>query len=335
MKATSLLSEAELGPADAGMSGTVIGMDSPDKAATESDVRLADSDIQPAGTGAKPAAAAAKAPAKKTDEVDAKVANFEELDLTLDQDVRLADSSVSVGGEKKPVASDSSVDLSGKKLDDDDMVLGGSGSGSDITIGGDSGISLVDPADSGLSLEEPLNLGAGDESLELGEDDMLTFSADTSSSSPSIKTDDDFQLTPMPESEGDDSESGSQVIALDTEGEGDEGVTMIGTGGSMAAMLDEDLGGEPSLGLAAPMPMTAGGPVEMTLATPGGFAAVLPMMQPVAALPEAPYTAWNILSLVLCSLLLAFAGVMIFDLMRTSGASTARTTSTAPCSTGS
>ena len=170
------------------------------------------------------------------------------------------------------MASDSSVDLSGKKLDDDDMVLGGSGSGSDITIGGDSGISLVDPADSGLSLEEPLNLGAGEESLELGEDDMLTFSADTFSS-PSIKTDDDFQLTPMPESEGDDSESGSQVIALDTEGEGDEGVTMIGSGGSMAAMLDEDLGGEPSLGLAAPMPMTAGGPVEMTLAAPGGFAA--------------------------------------------------------------
>ena len=77
----------------------------------------------------------------------------------------------------------------------------------------------------------------------------------------------------MPESEGDDSESGSQVIALDTEGEGDEGVTMIGSGGSMAAMLDEDLGGEPSLGLAAPMPMTAAGPSEMTLTAPGGFAA--------------------------------------------------------------
>ena len=50
--------------------------------------------------------------------------------------------------------------MSGKKLDDDDLVLGGSGTGSDITIGGDSGISLVDPADSGLSLEEPLNLAA-------------------------------------------------------------------------------------------------------------------------------------------------------------------------------
>ncbi len=77
----------------------------------------------------------------------------------------------------------------------------------------------------------------------------------------------------MPEAEGDDSESGSQVIALDTEGEGDEGVTMIGSGGSMAAMLDEDLGGEASLGLAAPIALTANGPVDMTLATPGGFPA--------------------------------------------------------------
>ena len=53
-------------------------------------------------------------------------------------------------------------------------MLGGSGTGSDVTIGGDSGISLVDPADSGLSLEEPIGLVAGgEESLELGEDDML------------------------------------------------------------------------------------------------------------------------------------------------------------------
>ena len=46
-------------------------------------------------------------------------------------------------------------------------------------------------------------------------------------SSPALKTDDDFQLTPMPDADADDSESGSQVIALDTEGEGDEGATMI------------------------------------------------------------------------------------------------------------
>ena len=67
------------------------------------------------------------------------------------------------------------IDLS-KSPSDDELVLGGSsGGGSDVTLGGDSGISLVDPSDSGLSLETPLNLGpVTEESLELGEDDMLT-----------------------------------------------------------------------------------------------------------------------------------------------------------------
>ena len=46
----------------------------------------------------------------------------------------------------------------------------------------------------------------------------------------------------------DDSESGSQVIALDTEGEGDEAATMVGSGPHVAGLLDEDLGAEPSLG---------------------------------------------------------------------------------------
>ena len=221
-----LFSEVEVGRADTGASGTVIGMESAGKAAAESDIQLADSNVTPAAAQPKPAAAG-----KDKAAGDSKASKFDELDLTLDQDLTLEDSNVASAAV--PHASgDSAVDLSGKKLDDDDLVLGGSGAGSDITIGGDSGISLVDPADSGLSLEEPLNLGAGgEESLELGEDDMLSFSASTQSS-PSVKTDDDFQLTPMPDTEADESESGSQVIALDTEGEGDEGVTMIAGGGA-------------------------------------------------------------------------------------------------------
>ena len=145
----------------------------------------------------------------------------------------------------KPAAAataDSAVDISGKKLEDDDLVLGGSGTGSDISIGGDSGISLVDPSDSGLSLEAPLNLGSGEESLELGEDDLLGMASGVGGSG--LKGEDDFQLTPMDDlSDGEDSESGSQVIALDTEGEGDEAATMVASSGTpVAAMLDEDLG---------------------------------------------------------------------------------------------
>jgi excisionase family DNA binding protein len=298
-----LLSEVELGRAETGASGTVIGMESAGKATADSDIRVAGSDVHKA-----PAAPPAPRPAEKGKAAgDSKKAQFEELDLTLDQDLTLEDSNVASAAVAGTRPGDSAVDLSGKKLDDDDLVLGGSGTGSDITIGGDSGISLVDPADSGLSLEEPLNLGGGgEESLELGEDDMLAFSASTQSS-PSVKTDDDFQLTPMPETDADESESGSQVIALDTEGEGDEGVTMI-AGGGAAAMLDEDLGVEAAPGFGMP----AG---DGALGGPGGLMAGAPMMQSVAALPEAPYTVWNVLGLILCSLLLVVAGVMIVDLV--------------------
>ncbi|MGO8689051.1 MAG: helix-turn-helix domain-containing protein [Thermoguttaceae bacterium] len=297
-----LLSEVALGRGDTGASGTVIGMESTGKAAADSDIRLAGSDVHAAAEAPKP-----RGPDKAKAAGESKKAQFEELDLTLDQDLTLEDSNVASAATAGARPGDSAVDLSGKKLDDDDLVLGGSGTGSDITIGGDSGISLVDPADSGLSLEEPLNLGGGggEESLELGEDDMLALSA--SQSSPSVKTDDDFQLTPMPETDADESESGSQVIALDTEGEGDEGVTMIA--GGAAAMLDEDLSVESPPGFGMP----AG---DMALAgAPGGLMAGAPMMQPSIALPEAPYTIWNVAALIFCSLLLVFAGVMIVDLV--------------------
>jgi excisionase family DNA binding protein len=318
-----LASEIELGHSDPGLSGTVIGADQgsshPDsdillshsdvKLAGEkhqaSDLNLLGSDINLAGSkvgaGTRPGDTAAK---------------FEDLDMTLDHDLSLADSRVAAKPAKPaaapapPAAADSAVDLGGKKLEDDDLVLGGSGAGSDISIGGDSGISLVDPADSGLSLEAPLNLAKDEESLELGEDDLLGMASDAGSIS-GLKSEDDFQLTPMEDlSDTEDSESGSQVIALDTEGEGDEAATMVASGSPVAGLLDEDLGAEPAL---AAMPVTAaateiglGGP-EDAMAMGGAGAAVL---------PEAPYSIWNILSLVLLCLLLILVGMMMYELLR-------------------
>ena len=243
----SLVSEVALGHADPSASGTVIGLESSKKASADSDLQLADSAVPLGGSeipladsniqiGTEPAKPAAKGKS------DSKVSQFEELNLTLDQDLSLEDSSLAKG----PAASGSALDLSGKTLDDDDLVLGGSGSGSDISIGGDSGISLIDPADSGLSLEEPLGLPAtSEESLELGEDDLLAFAA---ASSPNLKTDDDFRLTPMPDADADEAETGSQVIALDTEGES----ALVGGSGSMTAMLDEDLAATSSVAFGDP-----------------------------------------------------------------------------------
>ncbi len=329
-----LASEIELGQSDPGLSGTVIGADR-GPANPDSDIHLA-SDVKLAGEKMgdekKPAsdlnllesdlnlAGSHAGSGPKLSDTAAGASRFEDLDMTLDHDLALQESKpagVPVPPAAKPAAGkpaaalgDSTVDISGKKLDDDDLVLGGSGAGSDISIGGDSGISLVDPGDSGLNLEAPLNLSKGEESLELGEDDLLGMASDAGSVS-GLKSEDDFQLTPMEDlTDTDDSESGSQVIALDTEGEGDEAATMVGSGPHVAGLLDEDLGVEP--GLAAMPAMSAA--TELGLAGPedamaaGGAGA--------AALPEAPYSIWNILSLVLVCLLLILVGMMMYELLR-------------------
>ena len=197
-----------------------------------------------------------------SDKGKASPASATELEIPLGEDIVL-DESISLDDEpeapavRKP-AGDLAVDLdsTGKKLDDDNVVLGGSGTGSDITIGGDSGISLVDPTDSGLSLEEPLELDrAEEESLELGEDDMLTFSEESDTDAPTqLRPDEDFMLTPLEEAVGEESESSSQVIALDTARPSDAAPTVLASG--PAAMLDEDFALSADIGLAAAIPVS-------------------------------------------------------------------------------
>ena len=303
-----LLSELELGPSASGGSGTVIGgVDNGGGPAADSDIRLGEESATPQA-----------APA---DELGSKVSQFEELDLALEEDLTLEDSQVTV--DEEAGSGSSSVDVAGTNLEDDDLVLGGSGAGSDITIGGDSGISLVDPADSGLSLEEPLG-AIGEESLELGEDDMIAVGepveAGEADSPTELKTDDDFLLTPLDDAgEEEDSESGSQVIALDLEG--DEAATMIAdapAGSEMAAMLDEDLSPQPAAdaGLGAAVDAAALGAAPLGT-QPGGFVEGAPLGQAAAAaLPEAPYTGWNIFFLSVCSVFLLLVGMMMYDLLR-------------------
>jgi len=291
-----LLSEVELGASDAGLSGSVIGADKHRGSAADSDLQLAhDSGVE---LGEEESGGAGSG------------SGLDELDLTLEEDVSLEDSQLGQPDE----SGGSTIDLTGKDLDDDDLVLGGSGTGSDITIGGDSGISLVDPADSGLSLSEPLELGEGDSSaaLQLGEDDMISLGEEADTDAPTeLKTDDDFLLTPLEEAVDEESESGSQVIALDTEGEGDEAATMIAeSGAGMGAMLDEGLGAQPGADFGPAADAAALG------MQPGAMAQGAPLTQPAAVLPEAPYSIWNVLSLALCLIVLILGGWFMYDLMR-------------------
>ncbi|MHB8902008.1 MAG: helix-turn-helix domain-containing protein [Thermoguttaceae bacterium] len=225
-----------------------------------------------------------------------------ELDLTLDHDVSLGESDIALASEEKAEGG-SDLEVGADVLDDEDLVLGGSGAGSDVTIGGDSGISLVDPADSGLSLEEPLNLTAeNEESLELGEDDMLSLE-ESGEQAADVEAENEFMLTPLEEA-GDD-ESGSQVIALDAD-------DMASVAIAAPAMLDEDLGGATPIGFeaveAAPMDMAAMSAVA---------SAAAPISAGAPVIQEAPYSGLVVwLGLFPCVILLVLAGMMSFDLVR-------------------
>jgi excisionase family DNA binding protein len=310
-----LLSEVALGQSDAGTSGTVIAMNWVDRGVTDSDIRLADSDIAISDSSKTPI------PPKKGDS-DSKGKKFEELDLALEDDIMLKDSSPALPTAKAssaPKPGSSIIDLTsdepsvkaGSKSSgsSSDLVLGGIEGGSDITLGGDSGISLVDPSDSGLSLEQPvLNLAGtkGEESLELGEDDMLAPEA-APADLMSLKTDNEFLLSPLEEStdlQESSSESGSQVIALDTEG-ADGGMMGAGVEG-MATMLDDDITSQPALGIAT---SSLGIP-------PSSLIEGAPLGQGTTVLPDAPYTWLQISGLAVCTVLLILCGMMMYDLLR-------------------
>src|SRR5581483_11668747 len=138
----------------------------------------------------------------------------------------------------------------------------------------DSGILLIDPSDSGLSLDKPLDLAGGSDSL-MGE--TTDFTADSGV----MKADDDFLLTPLEEATEDESDSGSQVIMLDTEGEFDDATATLLASQipGMGSMLEEEspmaaagmgggglsgIGGiETPAAATTRAPMTAGGPATM------------------------------------------------------------------------
>jgi hypothetical protein len=311
-----LLSEVALGQGGTmGSSGTVIAMDAIGADAEKSDLALVDSGITLAVESPTPVP-------EKIDEIDVKTARVEELNLTLDEDLPLEGSSGTLRSMPAPGSASemgsSAIDLSGKGLEDDDLVLGGSGIGSDVSIGGDSGISLVDPADTGISLEQPLDLGgASAESLELSENDLLTAGETGGDASGGLKTDDDFLLTPMEEAaDTDDSGSGSQVIALDTEA--DEQAGMIGgaSGSTMAAMLDEDFTAQPALDMGLGAPMTGGPLLGPQPGQPGGLAESVPTVQLAPTLAEASYSRWQIAGLAVCAVFLMVCGMMMYDHLR-------------------
>jgi len=346
-----LLSEVELGGEAPNPSSTVIGKNEPS----------ADSDIQLAGTGESSASGASDVRlvggseivksgpglSSKFDELDtldlelppapgsskrgpgsftgsgSGILSLDDDELTLAEEPRSSPGSSgkrpSGGSSKRNILpGGSALDLAG---DDDDLVLGGSGPGSDIThAAGDSGISLVDLSDSGISLDEPpadlhgTNAGKSALNLSSSDDDLILLEEEADPNvATQLKADDDFLLTPMADSGDDSSDSGSQVIALDAEGDFDESAaTMLGASGLGGGMLlEEDVTGMDAGGLQMdPLGMA---PAGMPLAAPQPAMMSQPGMLQVQ---EAPFSAPWVMFLAINLILVALGGMMMYDLLR-------------------
>ncbi len=178
-------------------------------------------------------------------------------------------------------------------LDADDLDLAASDTGvsvadgSDVTLdAGGSGINLSAPGDSGISLDRTppeLALGGG-EVLELGEAEFADFD-DALIDDDALQADDDFLLSPS-ESDMGEEDSGSQVIALDTEELDDDAATLVGGDDTLGAYGDAD------------------------------DQAMAPLAGVGAAGSESAYSIVNVLTLGMTCLPLALTGLFLFDLVR-------------------
>ena len=332
-----LLSEKELGASESVGSSTVIGQSVSD-ILDHSDLKISDdelnqSDIELVGDSMAKGSdvhsgsgsdvlggsgAVGSSDAGSELQLPSGVAESLEFDLSSDSDtVKSHESNLAIGesaADSQKEKADGQGD-SGSEIDlteeDDDLVLGGTGS--DVVGASDSGISLGDPADSGLSLEEgPLELGGsviGEDTLLLGEEDAITLDdGGESSETGELKSEDDFLLTPLETTEGDESESSSQVIELDSPelGFGASSPTAmdpVGDAGMQMGILEDELTGESPLGV---------GHATFIEEDPAG----VPMPRMAPAIPEAPYSIWNVLSMLVCIVILSIAGMLIYDLVR-------------------
>jgi hypothetical protein len=217
----------------------------------------------------------------------------EEEDMLLSQDDLFSD--------ELSLADSTSFEKSAE-LDSDfeesDLILDESDSNSEI---------MLDSSASGIGLgDEPLELGGSDiDSLELPEDDdMIVLDSAADSEAATMMQEDDFNLTPLEASMDEDDSSGSQVIALeDSEIYAEESAsTELGDSDAFAAqpvMMDDG-------GFDNGMNYQDDGMMMNTAVGP-------------AALPEAPYTIWQVLSLGLVAFLLVTGGMIAYGLIQNLG----------------
>ena len=217
------------------------------------------------------------------------------------------DDELMLAGDDDLFSDELSLADSGSFEDSAELVLDDSDSNSEIMLE-ESGIDLS-ANESGIAVgDEPLELGGSDiDMLELPEDDddMIVLEDAADLENATMMQEDDFNLTPLEASMEEDESSGSQVIALeDSEIYADDAsATILGEAdafGEQPAMLDDSMG-------------LQGGMYDDSMS---GAAMMAPAGVPAgpAALPEAPYTVWQVISLGLVTALLMTGGMVAYNL---------------------
>ena len=318
-----LITEQELGHSAEGTSSTIIGKGEKAVGPADSDLKLADSLSSTGGSDKLLEAPGSrlKTPDKAdvlggdlkiagaggsgTGEMPAKTGSG-----TGDMPIKPSSGTGDMPAVKSGVEMDDDLDLeSSEELDlGEDLQIAESGKkkGSDVTLGaGDSGINLK-PSDSGLNLEEePLDLGGSAiDSLELPEDEeviSLSEEAVDQDEATQLKADDQFMLSPSDSLQEDESDSGSQVIALEDSAAFDENAATL-LKQEQPAMLSED-----AFGQAVAMPSEPMAAATVSPAYGAGPVYVPPV--------EAPYSVWNVLGLMVTAGLLALCGMLMVDVM--------------------
>ncbi|MDR2116860.1 MAG: helix-turn-helix domain-containing protein [Planctomycetaceae bacterium] len=238
----------------------------------------------------------------------------DDLMLSADDLILSEDSEVLPDSVPSPVSKTSASDID--LAAGDDLVLDGGGSSGQLNLAGDSGLSLLDVADNADNIDlQPVEKSENDAQLELGDDDdILSLISDDlvveNTSTIAIPVEDDFQLTPDTgfASVADDSESASQVIALDEDnmyaapdGSSGFGKADIPFAPAASPAVEETDHGS-GFGTATPF-----------VAEPGEFVARTPEISP--ATTETTYTSWHIFWIVFATVFLILPGMMILDLI--------------------
>jgi len=212
--------------------------------------------------------------------------------------------------------------------DDDELVLGGDDDTGDALANdlsldsGASGISLGSPSDSGLSLEADSGLGlsaATDSGLPLDDGDLMGGSGsaisefelpeddeegsllavtEPASRAARVQPDEEFLLEPTLDALEDESDSGSQVIALEDSQLFSE------------ALVETEPEVEEATPSAVAAPLEAFS-VSATAAPTAAAAAAAYAAEP----RELPYTIWNLIGLLAIVGLLSITGIMMTDVI--------------------